>query len=129
MTFKNIGSTVVQSLDKPENWLVKTIAQTESKTCVLFKKFPLNHDCPTEVEAQVVLVHRPFLVHDFSTFAVGVLVVALSVNFQYKLYMFVKHLWVVDPKKRVLFGACNANHEQAFALNSTNAFASRNVKK
>lgn len=83
MTFKNIRSTVVQSLYKPEeNWLVKTIAQTESKTCVLFKKFPLNHDCLKKVEVQVVLVHRPFLVHDFSTLAVVVLVVTLSVNFQ-----------------------------------------------
>lgn len=111
--------------------MVKTIAQTESKACVLFNKLPLNHDCPTAVEVQVVLVHRPFLVHDFSTVAVGVLVVALSNQFPNIRHTCpVKHLRVVFFRQSESFSERNyAKPRASLCFNSTNAFASRNVKK
>lgn len=130
MTFKNIGSIVVQSLYKPEKtgWskplLKRNLKHVFSSTSFHEKK----HDCPTEVEVQVVLVHRPFPCSWFLYCCCWCPCCYSFTQFPNIPYTCPSNIfgWFF-PDKRVLRERVTQNHEQAFALPMHGA--SRNVKK
>ena len=131
MTFKNIGSTRVQSFYKPEKtgWS-KPLLRRNLKHVFSSTSFHWTMINPTKVEVQVVLVHRPF---PCSWFLYRCCWCPCCSSFSQ--FPNIRHTcpsnifgWFF-PRKRVLQERVTQNHEQAFASILPMHGASRNVKK